>query len=306
MSHNVDYIKSRSGGEQQFIRELIKMAEERTQKVDNLVRSEITLYSKFIEIVRGMAEGELNPPGIRETMVENAQNRITFLEKVLSNNDGSLKETLLKEGLLKDGVLKDGVLKDGVLKNGLLKDTLLKEGVLKEGVLKEGVLKEGVLKIGLLKDGLMKEGLMKDAMLDSEEIAPTESILKQSSEPKVGISKQDYINILGSASAPISGRVSSGNTHLQTPVTERGKMYFALVFAESCASYITDELISKSNSDLKNIHKIVASDSSGINSYKTLNYDGVLGDLHVVQRISTKFTQELAKIAKTQAANESN
>ena len=296
MSHNVDYIKSRSGGEQQFIRELIKMAEERTQKVDNLVRSEITLYSKFIEIVRGMAEGELNPPGIRETMVENAQNRITFLEKVLSNNDGSLKETLLKEGLLKDGVLKDGVLKDGVLKNGLLKDTLLKEGVLKEGV----------LKIGLLKDGLMKEGLMKDAMLDSEEIAPTESILKQSSEPKVGISKQDYINILGSASAPISGRVSSGNTHLQTPVTERGKMYFALVFAESCASYITDELISKSNSDLKNIHKIVASDSSGINSYKTLNYDGVLGDLHVVQRISTKFTQELAKIAKTQAANESN
>lgn len=262
-----DVIKARKGGEAEFLKAVEDMAAEKEQAIEKALAYRLEVQQKLVKVLESLSD-----------------------EHPLK--EGLLKEAILKEGLLKEGLLKETILKEGLLKETILKDQVLKETILKEAILKEAILKETILKEGLLKEGLLKEGLLKEAILKEGILAADDAnapgILEAASNPSVGISKREWMEVIASFDSE----------------DKEKRMEFHTVFAESCESYLSWDLtldIAESTWN-PNIGTLFTSDERGLNTYRTVDYAKFLGSVNFAKPFAKQFEDHLNDLANSQKA----
>jgi hypothetical protein len=143
-----------------------------------------------------------------------------------------------KAGLDKNGLDKDGLDKQGLDKDGLDKDGLDKDGLDKDGLDKDGLDKDGLDKDGLDKDGLDKDGLAAGDPINERDIRAA------------GISKEQMLRAIMDPSR---------------------KMFFNVLFLESCNSDLGALMQDLADTPTPNIGYLFTSDDSGL-SYNTVDY----------------------------------
>lgn len=260
-----DVIKARKNGEAEFLKAVEDMAAQKEEAINKALAYRLELQKKLIAAMESLPENHELKDGLLK--------------------DAILKDTILKDGLLKDAILKDALLKDTILKDGILKDTILKDTILKDTILKDGILKDAILKDGLLKDGLLKDALLKDSILAASDPAD-KGILEEASNPAVGITKREWMEIIASFDSEDKAK----------------RMEFHTVFAESCESYLTWDLaldIADSTWN-PNIGTLFTSDERGLDSYRTVDYAKFLASVDFAKPFAKQFEDHLNLLANSQ------
>lgn len=227
----------------------------------------------------------------KNELIKNELLKNELIKNELFKNE-LFKNELIKNELVKNELVKNELLKNELVKNELLKNELVKNELLKNELLKNELLKNELVKNELAKEALLKNELTKEHLAADGETAgsstETESKIYQATNPKIGVSKDDYLKVV----------VGSGFN----PDKDKD-MYFSVVFTESCSSYLEwNHLLDFGESaEAAKIDWMFSSDKGSL-GYSTINYEEFLNDVSADKPFGEQLKDLLNKTAVAQKA----